>query len=278
MSTPLQIPVEGVPINSELDVKVEFVAPESPGRYISYWRMASSNGLKFGQRVWVLIHVLTKSSPPFSWNFVFLNHLIPFFFCGLRGQVDASLKSSVENEFHGLNLNASPEENFAREFSGINVNHVPAQPCSPSVNPGILNGADVEPEASSGSNIPMKDDLFVGEVEPVVPNTLTPSSSSSSSSFNIIEFPNKPTTVEALGGGSSSAKNIPVPLQEDIEKNDVEITMLKELEEMGFKEIDLNKEILRDNEYNLEQSVDALCGVSEWDPILEELQEMVSVN
>lgn len=80
MSTPLQIPVEGVPINSELDVKVEFVAPESPGRYISYWRMASSNGLKFGQRVWVLIHVLTKSSPPFSWNFVFLNHLIPFFF------------------------------------------------------------------------------------------------------------------------------------------------------------------------------------------------------
>nr|BAD94926.1 hypothetical protein [Arabidopsis thaliana] len=50
--------------------------------------------------------------------------------------------------------------------------------------------------------------------------------------------------------------------------------MLKELEEMGFKEIDLNKEILRDNEYNLEQSVDALCGVSEWDPILEELQEM----
>lgn len=28
------------------------------------------------------------------------------------------------------------------------------------------------------------------------------------------------------------------------------------------------------NEYDLEQSVDDLCGVSEWDPILEELQEM----
>ncbi|KAF8117769.1 hypothetical protein N665_0008s0114 [Sinapis alba] len=242
LSVDLQIPAEGVPINSELDVKVEFVAPESPGRYISYWRMASSNGAKFGQRVWVLIHV------------------------------DASLKGSVVNEFHGLNLNAYPDENFAREFSGINVNHVPAQPSSPNVNPGTVKGADIEPEASSGSNNPIKEDLVVGEVEPAVPNTLTPSSSSSS--FNIIEFPNMPTTVEALGGGSSSTKNIPVPLQEDIEKNDVEITMLKELEEMGFKEIDLNKEILRDNEYNLEQSVDALCGVSEWDPILEELQEM----
>ncbi|CAH8384696.1 unnamed protein product [Eruca vesicaria subsp. sativa] len=241
LSVDLQIPAEGVPINSELDVKVEFVAPDSPGRYISYWRMASSNGAKFGQRVWVLIHV------------------------------DASLKSSVVNEFHGLNLNAYPDENFAREFSGINVNHVPAQLASPNVNPGTVKGADPEPETSSGSNILIKDDLVVGEVEPAVPNTLTPSSSSSS--FNMIDFPKMPA-VNAMGGGSSSTKATPVPLQEDIEKNDVEITMLKELEEMGFKEIDLNKEILRDNEYNLEQSVDALCGVSEWDPILEELQEM----
>ena len=60
--TSLQIPVEGAaPIDSELDVKVDFVAPELPGRYISYWRMASSSGAKFGQRVWVLIHVLTRS-------------------------------------------------------------------------------------------------------------------------------------------------------------------------------------------------------------------------
>lgn len=56
-----QIPAEGVPVNSELDVKVDFIAPQSPGRYISYWRMASSNGAKFGQRVWVLIHVLPRS-------------------------------------------------------------------------------------------------------------------------------------------------------------------------------------------------------------------------
>ena len=43
---------------------------------------------------------------------------------------------------------------------------------------------------------------------------------------------------------------------------------------MGFRQVDLNKEILRQNKYNLEQSVDDLCGVSEWDPLLEELQEM----
>ncbi|CAG7898709.1 unnamed protein product [Brassica rapa] len=235
LSVDLQIPVEGAPIDSELDVKVDFVAPELPGRYISYWRMASSSGAKFGQRVWVLIHV------------------------------DASLENFVVNKFHGLNLNASPDENSSSEFTGIN--HKPTRAGSSSVNSEVVKGAELEGEAA-GSKVPEKDDLPVGEAEPA---TLSPSSSSSS--FNMIEFPNMPA-VEALGGGSSSTKDIPVDLQEDIEKNDVEITMLKELEEMGFKEIDLNKEILRENEYDLEQSVDALCGVSEWDPILEELQEM----
>lgn len=44
----------------ELDVAVDFTAPESPGRYISYWRMASPSGQKFGQRVWVLIQVFSS--------------------------------------------------------------------------------------------------------------------------------------------------------------------------------------------------------------------------
>ncbi|VVB15171.1 unnamed protein product [Arabis nemorensis] len=237
LSVDLQIPKEGVPMNSEVDVKVDFVAPESPGRYISYWRMASSNGAKFGQRVWVLIHV------------------------------DAGLKCSVVNEFHGLNLNASPDEDCSTEFAGIKVNYESAQHGSSNVDPGTVKSAGIEQVVDESQNLE-KDKPLVGEVH----STHTPSTSSSSS-YNIIELTNMPT-VEALRGGSSSTNDIPVPLEEDIEKNDVEITMLKELEEMGFKEIDLNKEVLRDNEYNLEQSVDALCGVGEWDPILEELQEM----
>lgn len=52
-----QIPAHGVSAENELDIAVDFIAPESPGRYISYWRMASPSGQKFGQRVWVLIQV-----------------------------------------------------------------------------------------------------------------------------------------------------------------------------------------------------------------------------
>ncbi|XP_019457270.1 PREDICTED: protein NBR1 homolog [Lupinus angustifolius] len=43
---------------------------------------------------------------------------------------------------------------------------------------------------------------------------------------------------------------------------------------MGVKQIDLNNEILRLNEYNMEQSLDNPSSVSERDHILKELHEM----
>lgn len=68
----MQIPVNGVPIDGELDVAADFVSPALPGRYISYWRMAYPSGGKFGQRVWVLIEVLAflvLPSSPFTCTF-----------------------------------------------------------------------------------------------------------------------------------------------------------------------------------------------------------------
>lgn len=58
--------------------------------------------------------------------------------------------------------------------------------------------------------------------------------------------------------------------------NAVEDALLKELEEMGFKEIDLNKEVLRRNKYDLEKSIDELCDYAEWYPLLRVLEDMVS--
>lgn len=58
----LQIPANGCAVNGELDIAVDFIAPSCSGRYISYWRMASPSGQKFGQRVWVLIQVLVTIS------------------------------------------------------------------------------------------------------------------------------------------------------------------------------------------------------------------------
>jgi hypothetical protein len=53
----LQISMYGIAGGEEVDVAVDFLAPAKPGRYASYWRLASPSGKKFGQRIWVLIQV-----------------------------------------------------------------------------------------------------------------------------------------------------------------------------------------------------------------------------
>eukprot|EP01102_Stenamoeba_stenopodia_P013707 TRINITY_DN447_c0_g1_i1.p1 TRINITY_DN447_c0_g1~~TRINITY_DN447_c0_g1_i1.p1 ORF type:complete len:428 (+),score=98.74 TRINITY_DN447_c0_g1_i1:181-1464(+) len=52
------IPVSGtVPAGSEVDITLNLVTPSKPGRYVGFWRLRTSDGKKFGQRLWVCIHV-----------------------------------------------------------------------------------------------------------------------------------------------------------------------------------------------------------------------------
>lgn len=63
------------------------------------------------------------------------------------------------------------------------------------------------------------------------------------------------------------------PLPEQI-INHLEEKLMTELEGLGFMQADLNKQILRQNNYNLEQSVAHLCDYDEWDAL--EFSELVS--
>ncbi|XP_010251061.1 PREDICTED: protein NBR1 homolog [Nelumbo nucifera] len=227
------IPLEGISVDRELDIAVDFTTPEQPGRYISYWRMALPSGQKFGQRVWVLI------------------------------QVDASLQNSFSESFHGLNLNLPAESTEPKHHENIDVNADPMDGCN--LGSGIISNAEVElvkpvfdENANKDSQFPINDDLIVGGGA----SASVPSEIPASVSYPIIDLSIGPSDPAPLKG------------KEVTEANMVEQTLLKELEEMGFKQADLNKEILRMNDYNLEKSVDDLCGVAEWFPILEELQEM----
>jgi len=69
-----------------------------------------------------------------------------------------------------------------------------------------------------------------------------------------------------------------VPLPEEI-VNHLEEKMMSELEVLGFLQADLNKQVLRQNNYDLEQSVVDLCGFNEWHPLHEEdISDLVSMN
>ncbi|KAJ4959740.1 hypothetical protein NE237_019650 [Protea cynaroides] len=237
-SMELEIPVYGFPVDKDLDVAVDFRAPQRPGRYVSYWRMASPSGQKFGQRVWVLI------------------------------QVDASQEDSIAIGFHGLNLNLPPECSGAKgpEIVDVNVESADSshlESGQPNMETELVKPViDEHPSKDPALEFPVNDSLLVGSgvsvpVQPGIPAL---------ASYPMIDLSERPSELSPLINMETSAEET----QSDI----VEKTLLKELEEMGFKQMNLNKEILRMNEYNLEHSVDYLCDVAEWDPILEELQEM----
>ncbi|TQD72789.1 hypothetical protein C1H46_041708 [Malus baccata] len=263
-SVEIEIPADGVPAENEIDIAVDFTAPESPGRYISYWRMATSSGQKFGQRVWVLI------------------------------QVDTSLKDSFFESFQGLNLNLPPKES-----EKIDVNLQPAagsdflQPSgsSPLKEP-VKPMPTEQPGHDQELHFPINDSLLVGHIasaptEPQASSTVMYPTVEPQGSSAVLYPTVKPQgsstvlypTVDIFEPSPPSPKfslvvNAPASSEGTSSNNAVEDTMLKELEAMGFKQVNLNKEILRLNDYNMEQSVDDLCEVSDWDPILEELQEM----
>ncbi|XP_052181629.1 protein JOKA2-like isoform X2 [Diospyros lotus] len=256
LSVELQIYGDGLPVENELDVAVDFIAPALPGRYVSYWKMASPTGQKFGQRVWVLI------------------------------QVEASPIDSLPNRFQGLNLNLPPIGSSAPvpgiingNFESMMVNGRIPVPGSINVNFEPMGGdgrrvpgpepplVEEHPTKDQELGFPINDTVLVGDgfsniVPPEAPPsgsyTLTDWSEAPASTSRVSTFPD---VLASSAQGASGDK-------------DVEQTLLKELEDMGFKQVDLNKEILRMNEYDLEQSVDELCGVAEWDPILVELKEM----
>lgn len=232
LSIDLEISADGIPLENELDVAADFTAPELPGRYISYWRMASPSGQKFGQRVWVLI------------------------------QVDASLKDSY-NSFQGLNLNLPPQDSGIADHESVNGNVEPMM---------VQSLVDAHPFKNQELDFPTNDTLLVGDGcgGSGVSITVRPGARTS------ISFPITQIASAVPSGThvSSPSTIVPETVRGTGENNDIEQSLLKELEEMGFKHVDLNKEILRLNGYNLEQSLEDLCGISEWDPILEELQEM----
>lgn len=233
-STDLEIPENGFPVEGELDIAVDFTAPSRPGRYVSYWRMASPSGQKFGQRVWVLIQVdYSRPNTPGTGTHPELNLNLPPGSNGRTGVaiIDVNVEP-LDSGFTESDITYATEE-VVKSVKDIPSGHVehPSQ-----VMVGDLLNASND-ELSQPQPQPTPADV-------VPPTTLYP----------LIDIPS--AEVPAADG------------------NQVEQTLLKELVDMGFKQIDLNKEILRLNEYDLEQSVDDLCGYAEWDPLLIELQEM----
>jgi len=215
-------------------------------------------------------------------------------------QVDASLKDSFYDNSKGLNLNIPLDVSGSEGPLLIDINVRPTEDDT-LLQTRISNApiepakqVDKEPRLELEKEFPINEATFVGPAAsapatsasaasaPAASAPAATSVASSPVSYPIIDL--SETTPAVPSNQESSTVDVPSSSVVGTGGiNSVEESLLKELEEMGFKQVDLNKEILRMNEYDLEQSLDDLCsvdvyGVSEWDPILVELEEMVSCS
>lgn len=271
----IELPAEGLSPDSEAEVSVDLVAPEKPGRYVSHWRLASPSGQKFGHRVWVLIQVVPsdEQSPQ---------------------MMESLLASSQED------VDMPQEEEEA-------VVTVVPQPMEDDTVVQQKEIADPFPA-------PLAAETNVVEPEPAVTATETvhyPEINMEALSLDAVvvdsgKTQEENTAVESSELGNFSMVNMPtvteIPVEEDTaalpaavvvddepaESNKEEtrkaaqadsvLMILDGLESMGFKQRDLNQELLKKNEYDVQRTVDDLVTAAEWDPMLEELEEMVRLQ
>jgi hypothetical protein len=63
LGAPKVVLVGSVAPGAEMDISVDMVAPTTPGRYVSYWRLCGPDGASFGHRLWVEVIVPANSAP-----------------------------------------------------------------------------------------------------------------------------------------------------------------------------------------------------------------------
>ncbi|XP_076946032.1 protein JOKA2-like isoform X2 [Bidens hawaiensis] len=259
----VEIPVDGLPVDKELDIAVDFTAPELPGRYVSYWRMASPSGQKFGQRVWVLIQVdasmkdlgetpINLNLPPVTGDHEVVNQdpLMDNILSG-NSAIDVTGSGNMFGDLPYDDDTTFPiNDSLIIDNGGLNTVSTSSAPPVTDSSLGFIPTVGPIGLYPATAGLDTKVDFSV------MPSAITSGAPSSSSS---------PPTVAAVKPSGSGKREVSIEQEQ---------ALIKELEEMGFKQLDLNSKILRMNNYDLEKSVDELCGVSEWDPMLDELQEM----
>ncbi|GAB2213294.1 hypothetical protein Drorol1_Dr00021318 [Drosera rotundifolia] len=362
----IKVPLGGLPFENELEVAVDCTAPDLPGRYISYWRLSSPSGQKFGQRIWVLIQVdaslanldyddgLNLNLPPVS-----SDNSAPVIVTKVEPLVDVINQVSMIEPLVDVSNPVAVSERPVDVSDSVAITE-------PIV---VVSGPVVGTEPLVDVGYPIDDEFLVDLGRPVgrsdsLPgftsyfpfSSLLPGESSKpllaeqskntvqnlnppglpmyfQSSFppapqatnlanpfiqldspisypsftaqrnwndsaavrptvsypfvNTIPVATPPVTDPMVPSTPASFREGPAAVSGPVEvaqttsynaENDemLEQVLLKDLEEMGFIEVSLNREILRINKYDMERSVDDLCGCinANWDPLLEDLEEM----
>lgn len=259
----IELPEDGLNPDSEAEVSVDLVAPEKPGRYVSHWRLASPSGQKFGHRVWVLIQVVPsdEQSP----------------------QMMQSLLSSSQEDIE------MPEEEAEEETLLVNVPQAMEEEQKEVADPFVP--VESVTEVAAGAQYPeinmealSLDAVVVDDAKTQQQEENIAVENSELGNFSMVNMPivTEIPSEETSAPPAAVIVDEPEPAAPESDKEEMRKAaqadsvdvILGTLESMGFKQRDLNLELLTKNEFDVQRTVDDLVMAAEWDPMLEELEEM----
>jgi next-to-BRCA1 protein 1 len=268
----LPLPEEGLAPDAEAEVSVDLVAPAKPGRYVSHWRLMSPTGQKFGHRVWVLIQVVPsdEQSP----------------------QMLDSLMSASTQEDELIEFTTAAPQPMEAEAA---VDPFPAA-ADLDILADSRDHAEAEkaPEFVQYPEISMDaltlDAVDVDPAKATQQEENTAVENSELGNFSMVNMPSvTEIPVEQAEDNTAVAPQVAFAVADEepaeaekyseikkaAEEDSLEMTLeIRALEAMGFKQRDLNQELLKKNDYDMRRTVDDLVMAAEWDPMLEELEEM----
>jgi next-to-BRCA1 protein 1 len=261
LAVDLVLPEEGLAPDGEAEVSVDLVAPEKPGRYVSHWRLVSPTGQKFGHRVWVLIQVVPsdEQSP----------QMIESLLASSQEDIEMPQQEAAET--------ATPQpmedEAVVDPFPAADVDTLePVAASKEAAAPETVQYPEINMEALT------LDAVVVDTGKTQEENTAV--ENSELGNFSMVNMPTvTEIPVEQVEDTVSPPRvafavdDEPAEMKKAAEADSLEMT-LGALESMGFKQRDLNQELLKKNDYDLQRTVDDLVMAAEWDPMLEELEEM----
>jgi len=275
LAVDLVLPEEGLATDAEAEVSVDLVAPEKPGRYVSHWRLVSPTGQKFGHRVWVLIQVVPsdEQSP----------QMIESLLASSQEDVEMPEQEAAEGVHAQATATPQPMEDEAAvdPFPAADVDIL--EPVAASKEPEV----ETAPETVQYPEINMEalslDAVVVDTGKTQEENTAV--ENSELGNFSMVNMPTvteipveqvedtvAPRVAFAVDDEPAEAEKYS-EMKKVAEADSLEMT-LGALESMGFKQRDLNEELLKKNDFDMQRTVDDLVMAAEWDPMLEELEEM----
>ncbi|MCO5608830.1 hypothetical protein L7F22_063047 [Adiantum nelumboides] len=272
----LEIPKCGLLSGAEIDVSVDLVTPDRPGRFVSYWRLMVPTGQKFGQKIWVIIQAISKPEHVNQTNDFSsvqqgeqMEELSPVFMP--PSNICEPSPVQLQKQIKVIEEHVPPAHLFNKSMEGLDkTSHHEAEDflLLPAIHDTCI---PIDARKSSQDSLRSDADDYGMDVKVV---------KSGVGGFSLIE-----RSVEEVRIGEKLLEDSPTPVDsvqdeerqifEHYESSDCqEDIILGMLNSMGFTQRSLNLELLRKNKNDMQGIVDDLVVASEWDEILNDLEEM----